>query len=185
MEMVEKEGNQMESKTSKERWIYATAELYGVSVKNIHAILDQCKEFYGNKLDFEQQKIYVRGVLDKVAPMKYFQFTGKAFVDWSPKHSPNLPWMDYIPNWFRFFYETDRDCYVKKAEGWVLGKDENGNLIYDNQEIIVFKFLKISVGKGDYIVNAGKHGIVPVAKDFFESVYQKDESILYNCLSHF
>lgn len=47
----------MESKTSKARWIYSTAELYGVSVKNIHAILDQCKEFYGNKLDFEQQKI--------------------------------------------------------------------------------------------------------------------------------
>lgn len=103
MEMVEKEGDQMESKTSKERWIYATAELYGVSVKNIHAILGQCKEFYGNKLDFEQQKNYVRGVLDKVAPMKYFQFIGKAFVDWAPKHSPNLPWMDYIPNWFRFF----------------------------------------------------------------------------------
>lgn len=78
MEMVEKEGDQMESKTSKERWIYATAELYGVSVEDIHAILDQCKEFYGNKLDFEQQKNYVRGVLDKVAPMKYFQFTGHA-----------------------------------------------------------------------------------------------------------
>lgn len=185
MEMVEKEGDQMESKTSKERWIYTIAELYGVSVKNIHAILDQCKEFYGNKLDFEQQKNYVRGVLDKVAPMKYFQFTGKAFIDWSPKYSPNLLWMDYIPNWFRFFYETNRDCYVRNPEGWVLGKDENGNLIYDDQEIIVFQLLKVSIGKGDYIVNAGKHGIVPVAKGFFESVYQKDESRLYNYLSHF
>ncbi len=174
----------MESKTSKEKWIYATAELYGVSVENIRAVLDQCKEFYGNKLDFEQQKDYVRAILDKISPLKYFQFTGKAFIDRPPKYSPNLPWMDYIPNWFRFFYETNRDCCVRKPEGWVFGKDENGNLIYDDQEIIVFQPLKVSIGKGDYIVNAGKHGIVPVAKDFFESVYQKDELILYNCLSH-
>ena len=174
----------MESKTSMSRWIYATAELYGVSVKNIQDILDQCKEFYGNKLDFEQQKDYVRAILDKTSPLKYFQFTGKAFIDRPPKYSPNLPWMDYIPNWFRIFYETNRDCYVKKPEGWVLGRDENGNLIYDNQEIIVFKFLKRSIGKGDYIVNAGKYGIVPVAKDFFELVYQKDEARLHNWLRY-
>lgn len=172
----------MESKTSKEKWIYATTELYGVSVENIRAILDQCKEFYGNKLDFGQQKDYVRAILDKISPLKYFQFTGKAFINWPPKHSPNLPWMDYIPNWFRFFYETNRDCYVEKPEGWVLGRDENGNLIYDDQEAIIFKYLNIPILKGDYIVSVGNYGIMPVPKDIFESCYQKNEVRLHNWL---
>ena len=76
--MVEKEGDQMESKTSKERWIYIIAELYGVSVGDIQFMLNKCKATYGNRLDFEQLKKYVRAVLDEISPIRYFQFTGHA-----------------------------------------------------------------------------------------------------------
>lgn len=81
MEMVEKEGDQMESKTSKERWIYTIAELYGVSVGDIQFMLNKCITMYGNRLDFEYLKKYVRAILRKIVPIRYFQFTGKVFKD--------------------------------------------------------------------------------------------------------
>lgn len=172
----------MEPKTSMSKWIYSTAELYGVSVEQIRFILNKCKAIYGNKLSIDYQKNYVRAVLNEISSIHYFQFTGKLFTDCVPKYSRNLPWMDYVPKWFRFFYETSRACYLNEPEGWVLGKDENGNLIYDDQESIVFKDLNMPIFKGDYIVNIGNYGIVPVPKDIFESGYQKNEVRLHNWL---
>ena len=182
MEMVEKEGDQMESKTSKERWIYATAELYGVSVEDIHAILDQCKEFYGNKLDFEQQKKYVRGVLDKVAPMKYFQFTGHA-GEAGFREKPNggykhdYEWDEYIPQWFRGYCYTfnedgRRSCHIATS----LSNEEDGTIVFADPE-------KGTANKGDYIIRAYGVGIVAVPKAIFESTYQKDEDRLYQYLN--
>lgn len=169
----------MESKTSMTRWIYSTAELYGVSVKNIHAILDQCKEFYGNKLDFEQQKNYVRGVLDKVAPMKYFQFTGRVFKDrWR-----NVIYLPEIPVWFQH-YNTNLDkCTISESRSVY---DDFGECVHVRGYIYFKHSRKRTCIEDDYMVDVGAFGIMSVPKRVFEDCYKKDEIALYEyCLDQY
>lgn len=160
----------MESKTSKERWIYATAGLYHVSVEDIRAILDQCKEFYGNKLDFEQQKNYVRAILDKTSPLPYFQFNGEDYMEdpriWSSKG---------IPDWFIHFYDLG-NCVVHG------GKDSFnplGDPVHIEGYIGFVGTMKRPCREGDYVINTVTFGIMSVPKSVFEQYYKKNEIRLY------
>lgn len=182
MEMVEKEGDQMESKTSKERWIYTIAELYGVSVGDIQFMLNKCKATYGNRLDFEQLKKYVRAVLDEISPIRYFQFTGHAgeagFIkNANGGYKYDYEWDEYIPQWFRDYCYTSnedrrRSCYTMTS----LSNEEDGTIVFADPE-------KGAADKGDYIIKTYGVGIVAVPKAIFESTYQKDEDRLYQYLN--
>ena len=172
----------MESKTSKEKWIYATAELYGVPVEEIRFILNKCKVIYGNRLDIDCQKNYVRAVLNKTSPIKYFQFTGHA-GEAGFREKPNggykydYRWDEYIPQWFRDYCYTSnedrrRSCYIMTS----LSNEEDGTIVFADPE-------KGAADKGDYIIRTYGVGIVAVPKAIFESTYQKDEDRLYQYLN--
>ena len=173
----------MESKTSKARWIYTTAELYGVSVGNIRFILNRCKTIYGNRLDFEKQKDYVRGSLNKIAPMKYFQFTGKIYAGGALDDSD---WLEYIPNWFREYYETSPYCMFHEPGDMYIAEDESVQVEYPVIEFIndFFQTRSTKVHAGDYVVCIDGIEVKPVPKNIFELTYKKDEEGLYQYLKH-
>lgn len=172
----------MESKTSKEKWIYATAELYGVPVEEIRFILNKCKVIYGNRLDIDCQKNYVRAVLNKTSPIKYFQFTGHAgeagFIkNANGGYKHDYEWDEYIPQWFRDY------CYTVNEEGrrsccimTTPFNEEDGIVVFADSE-------KETATKGDYIIATYGMGIATVPKAIFESTYQKDEDRLYQYLN--
>lgn len=168
----------MESKTLMSSWIYSTAELYGVSVKNIQAVLDHCKEFYGNKLDFKQQKDYVRATLDKVCPMKYFQFTGEVYTE--------EDWLEYIPKWFKEYYETSPYCIVWERGDRQVAEGETVLVEYPEIEFIddFFQTRSTKAHVGDYVIYIDRVGIKPVPIDIFELTYKKDEESLYEYLKY-
>ncbi len=171
MEMVEKEGDQMESKTSKERWIYTIAELYGVSVGDIQFMLNKCITMYGNRLDFEHLKKYVRAILRKIVPIRYFQFTGKVFKDgWRNIYLPE------IPIWFQH-YNTNLDkCVISESRSVY---DDFGECVHVRGYIYFKNSRKRTCIEDDYMVDIRPFGIMSVPKSVFEDCYEKDEIALY------
>lgn len=172
----------MESKTLMSSWIYSTAELYGVTVAHIRFIMNKCITIYGNRLDSEYLKKYVRAVLNKVSPIRYFQFTGHAgeagFIKKANGgYKYDYEWDEYIPQWFRDYCYTfnedgRRSCHIMTS----LSNEEDGTIVFADPE-------KGTADKGDYIISTYGVGIVAVPKAIFESTYQKDEDRLYQYLN--
>ena len=142
------------------------ATLYKISVEEVDSYVDQCHKKYGNLLNSDQQRNYIRAAIEKNHPFQYFKFTGRVFrFKWT-----NLFWLSNIPKWFRRFYRNGK-CeiyeYIRTSKRTQLG-------------CIRFLFsVKKDCDKGGYMVNIDPYGIMAVPKDIFEEYYNKNEIALY------
>lgn len=142
------------------------AKLHKISTEEVDSYVDQCHKKYGNLLTLDQQRNYIRAVIEADHPFQYFQFTGRVFRF----RRSNLFWLSTIPKWFRKFYNEDK-CKIYEY-------------IY-NQKRTQMGYISFSpstkkdCNKDDYIVNIDPCGIMAIPKELFEKCYNKNEIALY------
>lgn len=142
------------------------AKLHKISTEEVDSYVDQCHKKYGNLLTLDQQRNYIRAVIEADHPFQYFQFTGRLFRFRRSK----LFWLSTIPKWFRKFYR-DEKCEIYEH----IRTSKINQLSY-----IGFLFsTKRGCDKDDYIINIDTYGIMAIPKEVFEKYYNKDEIKLY------
>lgn len=142
------------------------AHLHKISTEEVDSYVDQCHKKYGNLLTLDQQRNYIRAVIEADHPFQYFQFTGRVFRF----RRSNLFWLPDVPRWFRKFYR-DGKCEIYEH----IHTSNMNQLDY-----IYFLFSeKKGCDKDDYIVNIDPCGIMAIPRELFEKCYNKNEIALY------
>ena len=142
------------------------AHLHKILIEEVDSYVDQCHKKYGNLLTSDQQRNYIRAVIEADHPFQYFQFTGRVFRS----RRSNLFWLPDVPKWFRKFYR-DEKCEI--YEHIYISKMNQLSYIH-------FLFSeKEDCNKDDYIVNIDPCGIMAIPKELFEKCYNKNEIALY------
>ncbi len=142
------------------------ANLHKISTEEVDSYVNQCHKRYGNLLTSDQQRNYIRAVIEADHPFQYFQFTGRVFRF----RRSDLFWLPDVPKWFRKFYNKDK-CRIHEY----IHNQKRTQVGY-----ISFLFsVKRDCDKDDYIVNIDPCGIMAIPKELFEKCYNRNETALY------
>mgnify|MGYP000902921121 CR=1 FL=1 len=142
------------------------AKLHKISTEEVDSYVDQCHKKYGNILTLDQQRNYIRAVIEADHSFQYFQFTGRVFRF----RRSNLFWLPDVPKWFRKFYSKN-GCKIHEY----IHNQKRTQMGY----ISFSPSTKRDCDKDDYIVNIDTYGIMTIPKEIFEKYYNKNEIALY------